>query len=100
MLGSRNANRRRGTPAGADRATVPAVVIVGRSKQNTRHARHTGPASGRPEYKPCAGHPRLLARKPWMAGTSPAMTWERVRSSNPERLAPLFDDLRNALVDF
>ena len=22
-------------------------------------ARHTGPASGRPEYKPCAGHPRL-----------------------------------------
>src|SRR5450756_1132893 len=32
--------------------------------------------------RPCAGHPRLRcsrARKPWMAGTSPAMTKKRIR---------------------
>jgi hypothetical protein len=43
----------------------------------TRHVGHTGRASGAPERKPCAGHPRLkgLAKsKTWMAGTSPAMT--------------------------
>jgi hypothetical protein len=42
-----------------------------------RHARHLGPAFGRPEHKPCAGHPRLKnpsAMKTWMAATSPAMT--------------------------
>src|SRR6266545_2730821 len=45
--------------------------------QLTRHARHSGPAFGRPEHNPCAGHPRLHTRlklKTWMAGTSPAMT--------------------------
>jgi len=31
---------------------------------------HSGPAEGRPEHKPCAGHPRLISwRKAWMAGT-------------------------------
>ena len=51
------------------RRSVPLISVRGSHQasgrkplaRTFRHARHTGPASGRPEYKPCAGHPRLSA---------------------------------------
>src|SRR6476619_1119755 len=45
-----------------------------------------GPASGRPGCKLVPGNVRAIARKTWMAGTSPAMTeiqCERRRGTSP-----------------
>src|SRR5450830_1884570 len=40
-------------------AVTGRIVLIGGIASPRRHARHPGPASGRPECKPCAGHDNL-----------------------------------------